>query len=98
MRNRSNSGLSSGNVIGSRRSATTMRLACLCCWLSVGLSSACGCQLLTPKPSPPQFISGGHQVTGLKKGDPAPEDGFFVPPPLMAELGPYLAEPYRKPK
>ena len=34
-----------------------------------------------------EYLPGSDKITLLRKGEPAPEDGFLVPPSKMAELG-----------
>lgn len=74
-------------------------------WLSCLLVVLPGCQMLDaikgtilPKPEPETvYIPGTRRLVPLKEGQSAPEDGYFVPPALMAEIGPCLANALREP-
>ncbi|MEX0715326.1 MAG: hypothetical protein WD066_02000 [Planctomycetaceae bacterium] len=42
-----------------------------------------------------EYIPADRAVAALKKGDPAPNDGWYVPPAVMHELVPALDERFR---
>lgn len=84
-----------GRGVGARRArlATATRLL-VCLTSAVALGGISGCNQ-TPKVV---YIPGQSQVFSLKKGDPAPIDGFLVPPNVMAEVGDCLAATQEKGK
>lgn len=92
----SNRNMRTGSSSGTRPQLRVTPIRSICCWLIVVALTASGCRtpLWGAKPEP-VYIPGTQRVESIKKGQPAPDDGFFVPPAVMAELGPALAEPYR---
>lgn len=58
-----------------------------------------GCSHLRKQPERKvEYVPGHLRVESIKKGDPAPIDGFVIPPSVMAEIGPCLAEAMNKDK
>lgn len=97
MNARSNDSSKHGQQSGISRARTATMQLLLALWVTIVSGSAIGCQRLgKPKFEGPKVITGGEKITSLKAGDPAPEDGFFVPPRVMKELGGNPAEEYRK--
>jgi len=47
-------------------------------------------------PSRVEYIPADRAVMPLSKGQPAPADGWYVPPAVLQEMVPYLDEKYRK--
>lgn len=45
-----------------------------------------------------EYIPGDRAVVPLKKGDPAPAEGWFVPPAVMQELVPHLDDQFGSPE
>ncbi len=43
-----------------------------------------------------EYIPADRAVVPLKKGEPAPADGWFVPPAVMQEIVPSLDERFRR--
>ncbi len=43
-----------------------------------------------------EYIPGDHAVVPLKKGDPAPAEGWFVPPAAMQDMVPCLDDRFEK--
>lgn len=87
----SNERLSNGRQIGLARWRRTMLTLCLLCLSSSGML---GCQtaLWGKKADTPVFVPGTRKIESVKAGDPSPIDGFVIPPAVMVEIGPYLAE------
>ena len=69
-----------------------MQIVLMSGWLAVGLA---GCANLT-LPSRVEYIPADRAVMPLSKGQPAPADGWYVPPAVLQEMIPYLDEKYRK--
>lgn len=42
-----------------------------------------------------EYIPGDRAVVPMKRGEPAPDDGWFVPPAVMQDVVPYLDEKFR---
>lgn len=70
----------------------TMQIALMSGWLAVGLG---GCANLT-LPSRVEYIPADRAVMPLSKGQPAPADGWYVPPAVLQEMIPFLDEKYRQ--
>ena len=70
--------------------------------LSVVLLATTGCQLLEAtglvNRAEPEtvYIPGTKKLVPVKSGDMVPGDGFFVPPALMSEIGPCLADALKR--
>jgi len=68
-----------------------MQIALISGWLAVGLA---GCANLN-RPDRIEYIPADRAVMPLSKGQPAPADGWYVPPAVLQEIVPYLDEKYR---
>lgn len=67
-----------------------MRTCLIAGWLA---AVPAGCAV-APR-SKVEYIPSDRAVSPLKKGQPAPTDGWFVPPAVMQEVVPWLDEKYR---
>lgn len=59
--------------------------------VALALASS-GCHLFERKEPRVEYVPGHMTVEPLKQGDEAPFDGYLIPPSVMAEIGPSLAE------
>ena len=72
-----------------------MLIALIVGWLAVGLV---GCGIVRKTQPRVEYISSDRAVVPLKKGQAAPNDGWFVPPAVMQEVIPCLDERFRSGK
>ena len=68
------------------------RIALIAGCLAVGLAGCANLNL----PNRVEYIPADRAVMPLSKGQPAPADGWYVPPAVLQEMVPYLDEKYRK--
>lgn len=64
-------------------------------WLAAaaaGCAIAAGCATERPRV---EYIPADRAIAALRKGDPAPNDGWYVPPAVMQELIPGMDERFR---
>lgn len=81
---------------GRRPSRPATWILSIVCLLSVTCS---GCKQLSGFVSKAAvYIPGDRAIAAIKEGEAAPFDGFGVTPPLMAEIGPALAEALKRKK